>query len=165
VSIRPMSTGVNATARTNASTTRIFVLAALCAQNGAKVTMPPTRAKTTRKTKNGRNGISKGSKVFFGLGRYLMNGVRSPKIEAVNVVKILSTQGKVIKKITNMATIRGAKEKVWSCIDVRVWIKLIMTPTTMATTSIGATIHISVVRAPCIRDVTNASSIIATARS
>lgn len=89
-----------------------------------------------------------------------MNRVRSPKIEAVKVVKILSTHGKVIKKITNMATILGANENVWSWIDVRVWIRLIMTPTMMATASIGATIHINVVSAPCMRDVTNASSII-----
>lgn len=44
---------------------RIFVFAARCDQNGAKVTKPPILAKTTRKTKNGRNGTSKGSNFLF----------------------------------------------------------------------------------------------------
>ena len=64
------------------------------------------------KTRNGGNGMSKGSKVFFRIGCYLMNGVKSPKIEAAKVVKILRSQGKLIKKTRNMATILGAKEKV-----------------------------------------------------
>ncbi len=89
-----------------------------------------------------------------------MNGVKSPKIEAVKVVKILSTHGNVTRKIVNIATIRGANENVWSWIDVSVWIRLIPTPTLIATVSIGVTIHISVVSAADIRDVINASSII-----
>lgn len=88
-----------------------------------------------------------------------MNGVKSPKIEAANVVSTRKIQGKVIRKTRNIATIRGANENVWSCMEVRVWIRLITTPTTMATISIGATIHMSVVKAPCIRDVISASFI------
>ena len=90
---------------------------------------------------------------------YLMNGVKSPKTEAVNVVRILSSHGNVTKNTTNIATIRGAKENVWSWIEVSVWIRLIATPTMIATASIGATIHMSVVSAPCMRDVIKASSI------
>ena len=88
-----------------------------------------------------------------------MNGVKSPKIEAAKVVSTRKIQGKVIRKTRNIATMRGANENVWSCMEVRVWIKLITTPTTIATISIGATIHISVVSAPCMRDVINASFI------
>src|SRR5687768_14206496 len=51
--------GIKAIDRTNAKITRILAFAALCDQKGAKVTTPPTLARTTRKTRKGCNGISK----------------------------------------------------------------------------------------------------------
>lgn len=88
-----------------------------------------------------------------------MNGVKSPNIEAVKVVSTRKIQGNVTRKIRKIATMRGANENVWSWIDVSVWIRLITTPTTIAAISIGATIHIKVVKAPCISEVISASFI------
>jgi hypothetical protein len=85
--------------------------------------------------------------------------VKSESIDDVNVIKTRSIQGKVTRKTVKIAMTRGANENVWSWIDVRVWMRLTTTPTSIATASIGPTIHISVVRAFCIIDVTKASFI------
>ncbi len=45
---------------------------------------------------------------------YLMNGEKSPKIDAVNVVKTRKIHGKASKKTANIAMTRGANENVWS---------------------------------------------------
>ena len=78
----------------------------------------------------------------------------------MKVVRIWSIQGNVKRNTAKIATTRGAKEKVWSCIEVKVCIRLMTTPMSIAAPSIGATIQSRVERAFCIKLIIIASDII-----
>lgn len=51
---------------------------------------------------------------------YLMNCEKSLKIEEVKVIKTRKIQGKMNRKTPKITITRGAKEKVWSWIEVKV---------------------------------------------